>query len=303
MFHECLESYNEGKSWKKTFKMLEKEYYDNTFPEQIAADGDMAITARLLLESYFDYYQDEDIEYLENEKYFCLPLGDGIYIEGYIDSIVEDLKGNIYPFETKTYKSIPKRENLLFNQQSAIYLWAAIQFYENVEGTYWNIIKAKRPSVPDFNKDGSISKKSIDSTPTVVLKWLQDQGLKATDHADLLTKVKYEDFFFREKIKIQRPMVIQVIDDCKSTLQEIEALGRTRKEMNIDNHCSFCEFRSLCQAELMGWDVEEVIKREFIVKEEESGKENDNKDKEESYNNIKKRANSKSKGKRSKRSK
>ena len=270
VIHKCIEAYNNGKSWKKVFKKFETEFYKTHFAEEIVEKGDIPKMAREILENYFYYYDDDGLDYLHNEFHFILPLVNGIEIEGYIDAVVqrEDDK-KIWTKETKTYARSPNREFLLFNGQSAIYTWATSEMGIKTEGTLWDIIKAKEPSRPRFTKTGKLSQAAIDSTPYTLRKGIIEMGLNPVEYEDFINSVSYEAFLFRYPIRLNRKVVKSLMEDTVNTALEIAERGETTNDKNLTRDCSWCSYREICQAELMGMDTDYITKSGFEKRKKE----------------------------------
>lgn len=277
IIHECIEAYDSGRSWRKPYRSFAKQFYKETFKEEIAEFGDIPRMVEELMENYQALYEDDGLLYLGSEVHFELPLMPGVIIEGYLDALVEDEKGNVWPKETKTYKKNPDYDFLLMNTQSALYTWATAEMGYKPKGTLWDIIRAKEPSRPQLLKSGKISKKGIDSTPYTVRKALMEMGEDPEDHKDLLAKVSYEDYFRRYPVRVNPTVVKGIMGDFKSTAKEILNQGTKLCDRNLGKGCAWCDYKSLCQAELMGLDTEFIRKKQFEVSDKEgrpSGNEN-----------------------------
>jgi hypothetical protein len=269
IIHECIEAYNNGKSWIKPFNKFRDEFYKTTFAEERVEIGDLPKMVKELLENYFYFYEDEELEYVQNELHFTLPLTKEIEIEGYVDAVVKDARGKTWPMETKTYARTPDRDFLVFNNQSAIYTWALKELSFKPEGTLWNILKAKEPSRPKMTeKTKKLSLAKLDSTPYTVEKGIIELGLNPKDYREFIDGHDYESFFFRHYIRLNDNVVKLIMDDTKSTANEILHNGEKLKDRNLSKDCSWCSYRSICQAELMGLDTDYIIKTEYQLKEE-----------------------------------
>lgn len=145
IIHECIEAYDSGRSWRKPYKAFAEQFYWETFQEEIVKFGDIPRMVEELMENYQALYEDDGLVYLGNELHFELPLMPGVVIEGYLDALVEDEKGAVWPKETKTYKRNPDYDFLLLNTQSALYTWAVTEMGYSPKGTLWDIIRAKEP--------------------------------------------------------------------------------------------------------------------------------------------------------------
>lgn len=269
IIHECIEAYDSGRSWRKPYRDFAKQFYDETFKEEIVEIGDIPRMVEELMENYQELYENDGLTYLGSEVHFELPLMPGVVIEGYLDALVEDEQGAIWPKETKTYKRNPDYDFLLLNTQSALYTWAVQEMGYKPKGTLWDIIRAKEPARPQFLKDGSLSKRGIDSTPYTVKKYLLQQGLDPADYQDLLAKVSFENYFRRYPVRVNPTVVKGIMDDFKSSAQEILKSGSKLCDRNLGKGCAWCDYKSLCQTELMGLDVDFIKKKQYEVVEKE----------------------------------
>lgn len=269
IIHECIEAYDSGRSWRKPYRNFAKQFYEETFKEEIVEMGDIPRMVEELMENYQALYENDGLIYLGNELHFELPLMPGVVIEGYLDALVEDEKGAIWPKETKTYKRNPDYDFLLLNTQSALYTWAVTEMGYSPKGTLWDIIRAKEPGRPQFLKDGKVSKRGIDSTPYTVKKALREMGQNPDDYEDLLAKVSYEDYFRRYPVRVNSTVVKGIMDDFKSTAREIMKFGGKLRDRNLGKGCAWCDYKPLCQADLMGLDTEFIQKKQFEVVEKE----------------------------------
>lgn len=269
IIHECIEAYDSGRSWRKPFNSFAKQFYEETFKEEIAEIGDIPRMVEELMENYQALYDEDGLTYLGNEVHFELPLMPGVVIEGYLDALVEDEAGCVWPKETKTYKRNPDYDFLLLNTQSALYTWAVMEMGYKPKGTLWDIVRAKEPSRPVFTKKGEISKKGVDSTPYTVRKALREMGKDPKDYQDLIDKVSFDDFFRRYPVRVNHTVVKGIMEDFKSTAREIQKQGHKLCDRNLGKGCSWCDYKPLCQAELMGLDTEYIRKKQFEIAEKE----------------------------------
>lgn len=269
IIHECIEAYDSGRSWRKPYRAFANQFYEETFQEEIVEIGDIPRMVEELMENYQVLYENDGLLYLGSEVHFELPLMPGVVIEGYLDALVEDEKGKVWPKETKTYKKNPDYDFLLLNTQSALYTWAVMEMGHSPKGTLWDIIRAKEPSRPQILKSGEVSRKAIDSTPYTVRKVLMELGKNPEDYKDLLAKVSYENYFRRYPVRVNPTVVKGIMEDFKSTAREIQKSGNKLCDRNLGKGCAWCDYKPLCQAELMGLDTEFIRKKQFELVESE----------------------------------
>lgn len=269
IIHECIEAFDSGRSWRRPYNAFAKQFYKETFQEEILENGDIPRMVEELMENYQFLYENDGLIYLGSEVHFELPLMPGVVIEGYLDALVEDEQGCVWPKETKTYKRNPDYDFLLLNTQSALYTWAVIELGYQPKGTLWDIVRAKEPSRPVFTQRGQISKKGIDSTPYTVTKAIREMGKNPADYQDLIDKVRFEDFFKRHQVRVNPTVVKGIMGDFKSTAREILKSGPKLCDRNLGKNCAWCDYKPLCQAELMGLDTDFIRKKQFEISEKE----------------------------------
>ena len=279
--HACLEAYYKGKSWKKEWKKFRDKWDAEHLLEEKELLGDIPQMVYDLMENYIECYEaeDEDIDYLETELHFEVPLVEGIELEGYIDYIARDDKGIVIG-ETKTHKMFPNNDVRLFNAQSSIYAWVLnekLSLYEEpIKRIVWNYIKAKQPTEPQVLKNGKLSTKKIDSTPYTVSKTIKKLGLNEKDYADLISAQSYDNYFRRHELRINKKVMNSIVEDTISTAQQIKN-NPLLKDRNLGKDCSFCDYRGICQAELIDpeADLSYIIKVDY----EERGRRNEENEK------------------------
>ena len=258
--HACLEAYYKGKSWKKEWKKFRDKWEAEHLSEEKELLGDIPQMVYDLMENYIQCYEveEEDMDYLETELHFQVPLAEGIELEGYIDYIARDDKGIVIG-ETKTHKVFPNNDVRLFNAQSSIYAWVLnekLSMYEEpIKRIVWNYIKAKQPTEPQVLKNGKLSTKKIDSTPYTVSKTIKRLGLDEKDYADLISAQSYDNYFRRHELRINKGVMNSIVEDTISTAKQIKN-NPLLKDRNLGKDCSFCDYRGICQAELIDPDAD-----------------------------------------------
>ena len=232
-----------------------------------------------IMEGYFSYYKDDDLipypitkegETRYAEHSFSVPLipEENIYFGGVIDMIVQDSKGRIWLMDHKTHKTLPKGDLSYLNIQSNLYAWAMSQLdhLPNPEGMIWNYIRWKQPTKPQLLKNGSLSKSSkIDTTWGIYKKAIREAGLDPKDYEDVKESLegKEEDFYVRHYLPFNEHIQKAILSDTKITALEIKRNAGKIRDRNLTRDCSWCEFYSICQAELKGLDTSTILKFDF----------------------------------------
>lgn len=281
IIHKCLEDYYSGKSWKKSWKSFKKDWESKYLLEERIELGDIPEMVYELMEGYIECYEDEDenLDFLEQELHFEVPLIEEVTLEGYIDFIAEDQNNNIWVGETKTHKEFPKADIRLFNMQSSLYVWALEELgLYSPKGIMWNYIKAKTPPKPRILKNGGLSTARLVSTPHMVRKTIKELGLKVENYEGLINSQSYLNFYQRHQVRVNKPVINSVLEDARDTARQI--LNNPEcKDRNLSKNCLFCDYRILCQAELVDpdSDLDFLIKLNFERRDKNNGRKEKNK--------------------------
>lgn len=275
LLHSCLEAYASGSSWRTMHRLLSQEYYRtrrNDSPEDIPK------TVKNILNNYFAYYEETDYskeKCIGAEYDFECELIDGINLVGKIDEIRRTRDGKTVLMDHKNYTDFKQREDYIYNQQSYLYFKALQDCLNKKPYKFvFNLIRAKDPSEPQFLKSGEVSHKKLDTTPYAVIRWLHRNGLDEDDYPDLVAMGDYKKFFQRIEVPFNKSIYETIINDTIKTA--VEMRDRTYFDHNIGYNCKFCEYRRLCQAELLGMDPRVLIRDDFMdqsQKEREDEKE------------------------------
>lgn len=274
-FHELLRAHYSGKDWKKAHaKELKK--FNNLFLEEREHYGDLPDLAERMMYSYLWRYRKQEAEWevLHIEERFDIHFAEGDMFSFKPDLIVRDHstpQKDIWVVDHKTTRSIPSAEWRLEDLQSTLYPWALREATDlEPKGFIFNYIRRKAPTIPSINKDGSISKRRIDTDyPTMarfLLEYYEVDTVKElpTKWKKRLANLKLEDKFFkRSKIVKDEALVSRQMAEFEYTAQEIDIwLEMSQENPHMDPwtrtmipSCEWdCDFHDLCAIELLGQD-------------------------------------------------
>lgn len=263
MVHSMIEAYANGddpfqllKDWRKTQGKM--------FREQIEEYGDILEDLRLIMEDYFDHYDERELVYLRrkrrsSEHEFSLEIASDIMMVGKIDAFARTQNGLRWIVEHKTFTHMPNEDQRWRSVQSAVYnrVTELLGWFE-IDGICWDYIRSKSPSKPQFLKNGKLGKRAVDSLPSAIREFLEDHDLKEKDHKELLLLVKKNrDHYFRRVFNpTKRDVVDMVWEDFVDTAKMMRDQHGKFRMRTIDQHCSWCDYEDLCRAELTGSDVD-----------------------------------------------
>jgi len=273
-FHELMAAHYNGEDWRKAQARQVKKF-NNLFLEEREFYGDLAGMAERMMEAYLWHYRKEeaDWEVLYVEEQFNVEFEEGDQFTFIPDLIVRDNSTparDIWVVDHKTVKSIPSGEWRLEDLQSTLYPWALREGMDlDIKGFIFNYIRRKSPTLPSINKDGSISKRRIDTDyPTMAKFLLEYYDVSAVrnlpdDWRERLKNLRLQNNYFkRSKIIKDQALIDRQVIEFGITAQEIENWHELHEEGDVDPwvrtmipSCGWdCDYHDLCLLELMGQD-------------------------------------------------
>lgn len=254
---EALNEYAEENS--KMFKAEREEY------------GEIVDDVRQIMTEYFSYYPPKNLKFerrngKSGEHEFEIEILPDVIWNGKIDATGKTPNKLKWIVERKTFSRKPDEFTRWSSIQSATYLQAVdMMGWGSYDGMCWDYIRSKPPARPGLLKDGKISFKNIDTLPITVRETAKELGLKPKDYKPLLIKAeeRLPDWFERVHTPVDRGVVNGLFDDFVFSIKEMVAGHGKVKDKNIERHCMWCDYNSICSAELQSLDVDYVRQKEF----------------------------------------
>lgn len=194
--------------------------------------------------------------------------GTDIFLEGFIDMVLEDEYGGIWAVEHKTGAQFFSVESLDLDEQASTYLWALSHRYPDREvmGIIYNMLSTKTPSVPQMLKSGEMSKSKINTTWNIYARTLRENGLDEQDYSDMKAILLLNKFFKRDQIYRSSTELGNFEIDLQDIVDDIKGTMNTAKFYRTPTRdCVWeCPFREVCIMEYKGLDVEEVCNIKFV---------------------------------------
>lgn len=278
--HQMLEAHYQDKDPWKPFKKVIREN-EKVLRTHVEEYGDLEGQLKTLMRGYFEFYEDEKLKPLEIEKEFRVPLTKGIYITGKMDLIAKH-QNMKWMVEHKCHNIIPSSSVVPYsNMQSSIYVWAYNQENKKpLDGIMWNYLLGKPLSTPELLKNGEMSRRNSNTTWSLYKKALKAAKLDPADYEDMKEKLKgNEDLIYqRTYVPTNQHMMDIVVEDAVTTAKEMEKLGGKDTTRNLGRHCDYCEFKTLCLAQLKGLDDNFILKSDFKKRKKDEHKKRRKKD-------------------------
>lgn len=274
-FHTLLQAHYSGEDWQKAHAREVKKF-NNLFLEEREFYGDLPELAERMMHSYMWRYgkKEKDWEVLYVEETFTVHFQEGDEFSFKPDLIVRDHSTpakDIWVVDHKTVRSIPSGEWRLEDLQSTLYPWALREGMDlPIKGFLFNYIRRKAPSIPHINKDGSISKRRLDTDYPTMARFLLDYyevdsvNKLPKEYKIRLANLKLTDNYFkRTKIIKDDYLINRQIEEFTYTAQELETWLEIHKEGEVKDpwvrtmipSCEWdCDFYDLCHIEILGQD-------------------------------------------------
>ena len=204
------------------------------------------------------------------ELHFVVPCAGSKGLHGYIDAILKDKETEfIWCTDYKFRKSLSPDEEESFNIQNAVYSWACHKMGIPITGTMtWQHVNVPAAD-PVILKDGRISRAKIKTTWKRYAEFCAEHGQDPQDYY-LEMEEKLRDIeFFRPTYEYRNmPTIKKIWTEC--VVPAARAVGKARNNKRVKNfrsmypwNCKMCQFQSLCQAELRGYDADAIRTREY----------------------------------------
>lgn len=278
--HKAIESYytTPDRNWRSGYAeyKLKWEALFEEEREELSRRGDPISQIPRIMRGYEFYYKDDGWDPIMVEQEFMVetPMP-GVYFKMVLDLGIVDSEEKLWAVDHKTASAIPPANTFhAMDPQLILYPWALERLMDNgqlpkmpIGGVVYNYIKSKAPSLPQVNKDGSLSKRKVSTDYPTLYLFLKQQGYDPRDFAHILVPLKKRSEFLRRYRLPREPYVTrEVLLDALSVVKRMQETKRFTRSVSRD--CNFCGYRDLCRAELNGFDTEIMRKTDFIFEEE-----------------------------------
>lgn len=282
IIHALFDAKANKKAIAQVLQKYQKEF-GKLFLEQQEEYGDLIGECKRIYENYQRTYADDKYKVVGSEIEVRVDLVRGIEFQGHIDKIWLDATPRRWIVDHKSHKNIPGDEQRFTDLQLVFYPWAwnSQNKKAQVDGVIWDYLRTKTPSIPEVLKNGTLSKRANIDTDyatafEAVTTHLKNLASGVTDsmsnYTDWLADIKVRENKFFKRIYLPSPnrtLVDNVVSELIATSTELlESSEKQQQCRTMTKDCSWCEFYSLCSAELRGLDSDFIRKTEFKVNEE-----------------------------------
>jgi hypothetical protein len=210
------------------------------------------------------------------ELHFVVPCPGSNGLHGYIDAILRDKEtGFTWCTDYKFRKTLAPDEDEANNVQNAVYSWACHKMGIDITGTMtWQHVNTPAAE-PSILKNGSVSRAKIKTTWDAYRNFCIQHDVDPDPYEEEM-QIKLADIeWYRATYEYRNMDTIKniwgtVITPTSWAVAKAKR-GNNRKHLYPWN-CKMCQYQSLCQAELRGYDTDAIKLREYTVRERRDNK-------------------------------
>lgn len=204
------------------------------------------------------------------ELHFLVPCPGSKGLHGYIDAILKERStGMVWCTDYKFRRSLSPDEEEAFNIQNAVYQHACSRMGINITGTMtWQHVNTPAAK-PQQLKNGKFSRAKIKTTWTEYAECVKAAGQNPEDYREEMEQKLADIEWFRATKEYRNLETVQRMWD-QVIVPASRGVHRAYKTVNPKRlypwNCKMCQYQSLCQAELRGYDVEAIKLRDYTVR-------------------------------------
>jgi len=270
IFHELMASMYLGQSWPKKFQEIQEKLWDKLFDEEKEMYGETFMEEiYALMQHYEEYWANDHKKWkvIAVEKKLSLATKYGFPVRWVCD-VLARVDGALTLVETKAKERIPESDERILAPQVHAYCWLLSKKKVKVDRILWNYVRTLPVPEPQINKDGSLSKRKINTDRRTYLKALKKAGLDKHPEYQAVARSLPETLSLERVVNSPNLEIgEQFVRDWVERHRRAQGVRRPLRTFNWLCKNS-CDFFQLCQVDLVGkTDRSLIIKKDFIVSE------------------------------------
>lgn len=281
--HKAIEFIAHGKTVEAAIEEMNKDRAQ-VFASELDFWDEIMRDATWISRAYQRHYKKSQLEPVKigkkkSEHKFEIPIARDIVLTGVVDEFADTADGRRWLVEHKTRGGRIENDDVRTRDlQTLLYTSPPVlDFFgiKKVSGVFWDYIRSKSPSIPQQLKDGSLSKRAIDTLPEVYSSEIKRLKLDPKDYLDILGNLddNVPNWFRRVPLPLAKTATSEILEETIYTAKEIRRKAGVDTTRNFTRDCSWCPYEKLCIAELRGADAAFIRQREYRVSERSSQEE------------------------------
>lgn len=206
------------------------------------------------------------------ELHFVVPCPPTKGMHGYIDAILRDkTTGFTWCTDYKFRKSLSPDDEEANNIQNAVYSYACQKMGVEITGTMtWQHINTPAAE-PQILKNGGVSKAKIKTTWEKFYKFCVDHGVDPEPYRDEMQEKLAGIEWYRATYEYRNPETVdRMWAECVKPGAKLIRSAHGKNAINFRSmypwNCKMCQYQSLCQAELRGYDAAAIRVNDFRLR-------------------------------------
>ena len=268
-------------SVERTWQRLLEEMEVYLFEDEMVNAPDLLNEAARIVGFYVSKVDFSNWEILHVEEEFIITLDTGAVVSFTPDLVVRDPSGSVWVVDHKSTSRMPSDGVPFGDLQAMLYLVGVSALYPETAGFIYNRLRKKEPTAPRLTTTGDkrvANLNRIDTTYEVLFQFLTDEAPDLLDdlkHRQRLAELRDSDgrWFWSEQIYKNEHAMSTILDEVASTIKTMgkdETFARHLVEDNGWNSCSKCPFVRVCQADLLGWNTEQVLAEDYEIRDKKN---------------------------------
>lgn len=259
-----------------------REYMSNTpFLDEEVPDQERMLqdAIRVFTQAFWEFDIDrfDVVSILDGEElkpalelHFLVPCPGSKGLHGYIDAILcERSTGFVWCTDYKFRKSLSPDTEEALNIQNAVYTYACSKMGIDISGTLtWQHVNTPA-AFPQKLKDGTFSRAKIKTTWETYAACVAEAGQNPEQYRDEMEPKLADIEWYRPTMEYRNQETVKRMWD-QVVVPASWGVHRAYKGGNpkwlYPWNCKMCQYQSLCQGELRGYDTEEIKLREYTVR-------------------------------------
>lgn len=206
------------------------------------------------------------------ELHFVVPCAGSKGLHGYIDAILRDKEnGFVWCTDYKFRRSLSPDEEEANNIQNAVYTWACHKMGIDITGTMtWQHVNTPAAE-PQLLKKGGVSRAKIKTTWAKYRQFCLQNGIDPSPYEDEMREKLADIEWYRATHEYRNMATVKNIWETV-VVPASRAVAKAYKSKNYKHlypwNCKMCQYQSLCQGELRGYDTDAIKLREYRKRED-----------------------------------
>lgn len=244
--------------------------------DEIVAEYGASLADRLteLWVRYRLHYTNENDIVLLSEYEWSRVAPNGALLQGKVDAVViREEMGLCIVRDYKTHESWPSEGDAvldLMDSQLHLQAWGVAPLLKEhgftPQAVEFDRLRFKKPTEPKLIKSGALSKSVTDFDSWTYKRFCAENGLEVDE--TVVAKCDADDkAWFRRSMKpLSMKAITAHVKSAQVQARRAEALDPDTATLVPSKACGWCEFLSLCRAEIIGGRPEEFIPQDYNLR-------------------------------------